>query len=392
MNADIIVFSHLRWEFVTQRPQHILGRFSKHSRILFVEEPIPFTSENQGTANVIRINNHLTVLQPRMCWTAMPQMLSAMINMYVEQQEFSSPVLWFYSPAFIEMAEYIDHSLTVYDCMDELSAFQGAPASLIEQERKLLSQADVVFTGGTSLYQAKKELHPNVYCFPSSVDAQHFQRAHSALTKVPADMQRIRGPRVGFYGVIDERIDVSLLDQLAKLAPEISFVLIGPVVKIHPDKLPQHPNVYYLGERKYATLPAYLKGMQATMMPFALNAATRFISPTKTLEFMAAKKPIISTPIHDVVKNYPREVRIARTPEDFVAAVYDALHETVSQKRQREIQQMKVIQQTSWDTTVKKMQGILTQLLMNKQTVEETSSWQELQPSFAWQTMKGYHV
>lgn len=360
----LIVFSHLRWQFVTQRPQHIIHRLAQTDRILFVEESIGNEeNEGQGSANIIQVNEHITVLQPRVSGKMFFPFLESLLETYTSELGFYKPILWFYSPAFVEMIHAIDHSLVVYDCMDELSAFKGASQQLIDQEKKLFQYADIVFTGGHSLYEAKRKLHPEVYCFPSSVDAQHFEKARRLKTLVPADIQNIPHPIVGFYGVIDERINVGLIKKIARALPEVSFVMIGPVVKIDPRTLPQAENIYYLGQKAYNLLPTYLKAMDVTMMPFALNASTKFISPTKTLEFMAAGKPIISTPIVDVKKSFRKEVMIANGATQFIQAIKNALAETTTQKRKREKLQRAVIRATSWDNTVMMMQKILAKKL-----------------------------
>jgi glycosyltransferase involved in cell wall biosynthesis len=375
---DIIVFSHLRWEFVWQRPQHIVQRLSKNSRILFVEEPIPFTKGEEGTAHIYNPAKNITVLQPKIKWENFPEELLELIQQQSEKLAFHLPVLWFYSPMFVDLTESLSHSLVVFDCMDELSAFAGAPQSLLDKEEHLLNIADVVFTGGRSLYEAKRKRASNVYCFPSSVDREHFAQATKKNVTLPVDMERIPHPIVGFYGVIDERMDLHLLSKVAKELPQASFVLLGPTVKIDTAALPQRENIYYLGQKSYAELPQYLKYFDVAMMPFALNSATKFISPTKTLEFMAAYKPIVSTPIYDVVRSYPQEVAIAKNAKQFSQAIQTYLTEKKKSKKLREALQKRVIKQTSWDLTVYSMEKIINNLLLQYeakyQNVSDVSS------------------
>lgn len=360
--SALIVFSHLRWEFVTQRPQHIMNRLATYQKIIFVEEPI--ADESLDTQpRTYQVSPMITVVQPRQQGSE-----RQLANWLLSQPEVrnSPPILWFYSAAFITMTSYINSGLIIYDCMDELSAFKGANQVLRAQEKQLMTVADVVFTGGKSLYGAKKKLHHNVHCFPSSVDTKHFATALSSTTLIPPDIASIPGPIVGFYGVIDERLDSALLRDIARKSPQVSFVLLGPVVKISPADLPQEANIHYLGSKKYSELPAYLKAFDITFMPFAMNEATTFISPTKTLEFMAAHKPIISTPIYDVVSDYKHVVSICHTATEIAVAIQSYLMETPTDRTIRIATQQHILANTSWDKTVESMHSIMQRAMASK--------------------------
>jgi UDP-galactopyranose mutase len=260
----------------------------------------------------------------------------------------------------VRIAGSLEPSAIVYDCMDELSAFLGAPPELLERERELLDRAGAVFTGGPSLYEAKRKRHPAVHCFPSSVDVEHFARARDASD--PADQSRLPRPRLGYYGVIDERIDVAILDRMAEAHPDWSVVMVGPVVKIDPGILPRRPNLHLLGQKPYAELPAYAGGWDVCMMPFAINRATRYISPTKVLEYMAAERPIVSTPIHDVAVPYGEIVYVGQGPDGFLAACERALSASEVERRLRREGARRVVERTSWDETVERMDRILESL------------------------------
>jgi glycosyltransferase involved in cell wall biosynthesis len=249
------------------------------------------------------------------------------------------------------------NAAVVYDCMDELSTFLGAPPELLHLESELLSRADLVFTGGQSLYEAKKDRHPSVHAFPSSVDAAHFATAKNGSPE-PADQASIPSPRIGFFGVVDERLDRELLAGVADARPSLQFVIVGPVVKIDEKTLPRRPNLHWLGQRTYAELPGYLAGWQVAMMPFAMNEATRYISPTKTLEYLAAGKPIVSTPIRDVVSPYGESgiVHIADTVEGFAEAIDAALLEPEAPRLARS---RTILAQTSWDRTQGRMAALI---------------------------------
>lgn len=371
---DLVVFSHLRWEFVTQRPQHIISRFAQDRKVLFVEEPIASESPLQGSANVIRVNQNITVIQPRIEWTNMLEDLVPIVTEYMSKKGIQSPVLWFYSAAFQAIMDKIPHTLVVYDCMDELSAFKGASKSLIEQEKTLLQKADVVFTGGKSLYEAKRQLAENVYCYPSSVDREHFAKSLDEETVTPEDVNNIPHPIIGYYGVIDERVDLDLLAAVASLRPQVSFVMIGPVVKIEASDLPSPANIYYLGGKPYNDLPAYLKTFDIAMMPFALNASTKFISPTKTLEYIAGLKPIISTPIYDVVRDYNKVLSIVEDATGFVRAIDQYLTENEDVKAVRKSQYEEILSAVSWDTTVAGMKKNIQVLMVGQPSSANVSA------------------
>jgi UDP-galactopyranose mutase len=258
----------------------------------------------------------------------------------------------------LPLTDFFEPEVIIFDCMDELSAFDFAPPQLLKRERQLLQQADVVFTGGPSLYRAKQGRHPNVHLFPSSVDAEHFGQGLNGLPE-PEDQACLPRPRLGYFGVVDERIDRPLLAHLAASHPEWHVIMIGPVVKIAPATLPQAPNLHYLGARSYETLPAYLTGWDVCLLPFARNAATRFISPTKTLEYMAAERPIVSTPITDVREPYGDIVYLGDTAEAFVAACERALVSSREERARRVGKMRAVLKNTSWDDTAAAMQRLI---------------------------------
>lgn len=325
---DVVCLSHLRWDFVYQRPQHLMSRFARHAQVFFFEEPIwgegPARLEVGERPEGVRVAvPHLPHgLSPAAAEEAQGDLLQDLL----EDHGVTDYVLWYYTPMAVGFSADLSPAAVVYDCMDELSLFRGAPPALLERESRLLALADLVFTGGQSLYEAKRDRHPQVHAFPSSIEADHFGRARSPLSE-PADQAGIPRPRLGYFGVIDERIDLDLLAGLADLRPDWQLVMVGPVVKIDPESLPRRANLHYLGMKDYKDLPAYLAGWDAALMPFADNESTRFISPTKTPEYLAGGRPVISTPVRDVVRPYGEMglVEIAAEPAEFAAAVERAL-------------------------------------------------------------------
>ncbi|QAA80914.1 glycosyltransferase family 1 protein [Aequorivita sp. H23M31] len=350
VSYDLVVFCHLRWAFVHQRPQHIISRLSKKYKVLLVEEPIPCLENERGTYDLDEISPTLHVLKPKV--NAISEIPLVLERMHLDR---TVSIGWFYSAAFSVLIPHFNFETIVYDCMDELSLFKGAPCELVVQEKCLMAQADVVFTGGTALYESKCNGHTNVHCFPSSVDREHFAKTKDDIA-IPEDVKNIAHPIVGYFGVIDERIDYDLLEKTALSLPEVSFVMLGPLAKVSEEELPRAANIHYLGMKSYDLLPNYLKAFDIAMMPFAMNDATKYISPTKTLEYMAGGVPIISTAIKDVVRHYESCVSIVKSAEEFKKSIIDLLHIN-SESYQKEFQD--ILSKTSWNATVESMHKLI---------------------------------
>jgi glycosyltransferase involved in cell wall biosynthesis len=352
----VLCFSHLRWNFVYQRPQHLLTRCAAQADVHMWEEPLFELRDRPALARSIG-RGGVTVLTPMLSYgldnDAVEAAQRSLLSEYLSDRSSDQLVAWYYTPMALKFSDHLVPDLTVYDCMDELSAFQGASPDLVEQERRLFERADVVFAGGASLYASKRALHANVHLFPSSIDREHFMAARRPQTD-PQDQAGISHPRIGFFGVIDERLDRDLLREVAAQHSDWQFVMIGPVVKIRQDELPRGANIHYLGQKEYETLPAYLSGWDAAMLPFAQNSSTRFISPTKTPEYLAAGKHVVATPIHDVVRPYGEMglVKIAADAEEFGASIKACLND---QDEHRLAKVDKFLSGISWDKTFKEM-------------------------------------
>ena len=368
-DRPIIVHSHLRWDFVWQRPQQILSRLAANAPVLFIEEPIflddirdPRLDITVPFANVFRavpqLRGEYRDDQDGSIALVRELAQKALADNEQIKGRFRNPVQWFYSPftapamlgAFNEIA-------VVYDCMDELAQFRFAHPDLARRERLLLANADVVFTGGHKLNESKRRYHDNVHFFGCGVDVAHFARARAPETPVPADVAQLPGPVFGYFGVIDERIDYDLIASLARAYPEASVAMVGPVVKVDPASLPSESNIHWLGKRDYSELPGYVKSFSTCLMPFALNEATEYINPTKTLEYMAAAKPIVSTAVADVVHNFTPVVRVARSPEEFVSLAADVI-----ENPNRDLIEQGLVQagRASWESIVGQMRRIMT--------------------------------
>ena len=361
-DSVLVCFSHLRWDFVFQRPQHLLTRAAKSSKVYFIEEPLYDEKLKHPRIDLKPQLDGVTVVAavlPYGCSdaAALDAQRRALDTVLAEHRG-QPTVFWYYTPMALPFSADRDCDLCVYDCMDELSAFRGAPVELQLMEQRLLKRADIVFTGGRSLYEAKRGKHPNVHAFPSSIDARHFGAARRGGLADPADQAAIPRPRIGFFGVVDERMDTALVGEAAAMRPDLQFVMLGPVVKIDPADLPRAPNLHWLGGKRYQDLPAYLAHWDAGFMPFAINEATRYISPTKTPEFLAAGLPVVSTPIRDVVNPYGdnRLVEIAATPAELIAAI-DRLF---AMPRQEWLSRVDLfLSDMSWDRTYAEMRRLM---------------------------------
>ncbi|MGN6849744.1 MAG: glycosyltransferase [Sphingomicrobium sp.] len=346
-----------------------MSRFARDMNVIFWEEPVDVAAgetaylqvrEAGRAPNVRIVVPHLPQGMPE---EAREAALKRLLDAHLASVR-GPLIAWYYTPMMLTFSRDIDADVTVFDAMDELSKFRFAPAKLLELEQELIDRADVVFTGGSSLYEAKKDRHDNVHCFPSSVDRALFCKARAELFD-PADQEELPKPRLGFYGVIDERFDTELLAKVAEMRPDWSFVMVGPVVKISEDDLPKRPNIHYLGPKTYEQLPFYLSGWDVALMPFAMNESTQFISPTKTPEYLAGGKPVVSTPIRDVVRHYGQleGVKIASTPEEFVDACDTALELSRHPESGWLAEADLLLSAASWDTTQARMAGLIADLL-----------------------------
>ena len=329
----LLCLSHLRWGFVYQRPQHVMSRLARDYDVIFFEEPVfEDLAEDRATPRLDHSQPApgIEVIVPRLAHGLSEEQIAEAQRQLLDEMLLARGdaelLLWYLTPMSLAFTDHLKGNVTIFDCMDELSAFRGAPVRLVDMERELMARADVVFTGGYSLWEVKQRQHDNAHPVPSSVDIAHFAAARDGLAD-PVDQADIAHPRMGFFGVIDERFDIELVEKLATLRPDWQIVLIGPVVKIDPATLPQLPNIHYLGGKSYDELPAYLAGWDVALMPFAINESTQFISPTKTPEYLAGGCPVVSTPIHDVIRGYGQSgaVTIADTAGAFVAAIDAAL-------------------------------------------------------------------
>ena len=377
----LLCFSHLRWQFVFQRPQHLMSRFARQRRTIFWEEPEAALAGSEPALGVRTCaETGVVVVTPSlpedMTEEQREPALKDLLDGFLAAEK-GPFIRWYYTPMMLPFSRQVESVCTIYDCMDELANFRFAPPRLLPLEQELLDSADLVFTGGFSLYEAKKSRHPAVHPFPSSVDRAHFAQARGELEE-PVDQKLSSRPRFGFYGVVDERMDLELIARVADAHPDWSLIIVGPVVKIDTAELPVRANIHYLGGKKYEELPAYLGGWDVALMPFAINDSTKFISPTKTPEYLAGGRPVVSTPITDVIRHYGDldGVFIAGSPEEFVAACEQAL--ALSREGEWLSQVDLKLANLSWDITFARMSGL----------IAETIDAESLQPVTATATKR----
>ncbi|TDE15711.1 glycosyltransferase family 1 protein [Dyadobacter psychrotolerans] len=368
---NLLCFSHLRWDFVYQRPQHLLTRLSESATVYFFEEPIfeanekPFMIFSQRQPNLWVCTPHLA---RGLSQDEINQQLRELTSFFFINKDTDDFIFWYYTPMALEFSSHITPGLTVFDCMDELSAFKFAPQQLKDLEQSLFERADIVFTGGHSLYESKKKNHDNIHAFPSSIDKKHFAKARDSRME-PEDQAWIQGPKIGFYGVIDERFDIGLIEAIATARPEWSLMLIGPVVKIDQATLPRNENIHYLGSKSYEELPLYLSGWDVALVPFLLNDSTKFISPTKTPEYLSGGKPVVSSAIRDVINPYGKNglVSIASSPEEFIDAIEGYLDFADRKEWLKKVD--KFLLTNSWDFTCSDMTELMSLAFTDRKVV-----------------------
>ena len=371
---DLLCFSHLRWNFVYQRPQHLMSRFARDRRVFFFEEPV-YDAPSQYNEIFDDPETGVCVVTPHITSDTKnsTEPLRHLLQIFMASMNIEEYIAWYYTPLSLSFSDHLEPKLVVYDCMDELSSFKFASPHLKEWEQRLFARADIVFTGGMNLYEAKKAFHSNIYGVPSGIDVSHFIQARQSMQD-PPEQASVPHPRIGFYGVVDERFNIELLGSIAEQRPDWHFIVIGPTAKIDPGTLPKGNNLHFIGMRDYKDLPRYLAGWDVAMMPFALNEATKFISPTKTPEFLAAGKPVVSTSIHDVIHPYADKklVSIADEPAEFIAAIEQYLSTERGKHWIKDVDDL--LKTMSWNDIWKRMNDLMNKTVNLKTHTHENKS------------------
>lgn len=350
-----------------------MSRLSQRHKVIFVETVAP---DGELATPVARYRKpkeypNLTIL--RLQFPAHRWEESGYVDMERRRllQEFlASPlaedfgpgiVQWFYDPMTVmAFAGQMGEIATVYDCMDELSRFRFAPPEIAEREAQLLRHADVVFTGGRKLYDLKSQSHDNCYFYGCGVDVAHFGKARARETSIPPTLAGLKKPVLGYFGVVDERLDYELIARLADANRDWSVAMIGPALKVEDMPLPQRPNLHWLGQQPYADLPAFCKGMDVCLMPFALNEATEYINPTKALEYMATGRMVVSSAVPDVVRNFGEVVKVANDHDEFIAHCRHAIESPDGKRIQRGLS---MAEDNTWERIVGSLEGHVEEVL-----------------------------
>lgn len=377
----IIAVCHLSWDWVWQRPQQFLSRLAKTHPVLFVEThctqtPVTYTRTRtaKGHPGVTIIEMHL----PADHWAdgsfidlerrrVLQDRLAGEFN-----GRFDKAILWFNDPmAVTSFAGHLGEDVIVYDCMDELSQFRGAPPALIKREHELVLKADVIFCGGRKMRDRRLPLNANTHFYGTGVDCDHFGEALSKHQPVDPDIAALPGPVLGYFGVIDERIDYPLLAAMADAHPEWSIAMVGPTAKVDPAELPQRPNIHWLGGRPYERLPAITKGFAVCLMPFAINAATEYINPTKALEYMAAGRPVVSTAINEVRSNFSTVCGVASDHAEFIKMCAREIKSPSNLRIQRGLN---LAAENTWEAIAAKMEGHIEDVITSRAKARKEAS------------------
>jgi glycosyltransferase involved in cell wall biosynthesis len=388
-SIPIIAFCHLGWDWVWQRPQQYLSRLAKRHRLLFVETYCSDVAKAEVRLRTAEGHPNITICETHLPQSRWPdgEFIDAERRRVVKNAltselrgQFEQPLLWFYDPmAVTAFARQMGERAIVYDCMDELSQFKGAPPALIQREKELLRVADVVFCGGQKMRKKRLPLNANTHFFGTGVDCEHFGKAMTRELKVAPEIANFgSAPVLGYFGVIDERIDYELLEKLADARADWHVVMVGPTAKVDPATFPKRDNLHFIGGRPYAQLPALTKGFSVAMMPFALNAATEYINPTKALEYMAAGRPVVSTALDEVRMNFGKVARIAESHAEFIAF---CAKEADSPSRARIVRGLKLASENTWEANIARMESHIYDVLAARRAETAKKSKRALKPA-----------
>ena len=368
---EIICGASLHWDtFLFQRPHQIMSRLAQRHSVLYVR-PVDLLTFCKSPAIRPKKRRFSSPLENLQLYSPLifpyssvfswirglnNSLMTRRIKKECLKNNFKKKILWLYSPFSFYLIGKAGESLVVYDCMDEHVTFKNADPKLVEAEDRILEKADIVFAGGRSLYESKKTKNSNCYLFPSCADNKHFSKALNPDIKIPDDLKDIPKPIIGYIGAVDERLDYKLIESLAEKNKNISFVFIGPIIKVQKKELPTQKNIFYLGSREYKTMPAYLKGIDIGFMPFAMTPVTKMISPTKTLEYLAAGLRVVSTPVPDVVFDFKGIIRIGHNADE----ISNHLREVLGNKEPNIIRLgIETAAKNTWDGMVDKMEKII---------------------------------
>ncbi len=284
----------------------------------------------------------------------------AMVRRFLEREGITQPIVWVYHPGYGDAVDLLPRRLLVYDCVDDYAAFPEYAADaewLTRREEALCRKSDVVFTTSKTLLELRKPLNPETYLVENVGDAAHFAKAFADETRVPAEASGLKRPVIAFVGAVSAyKLNLEWMVHAAKARPEWTFLVIGPVGLADPDTnvqtLRQLPNVRITGMKPYDELPAWLKGVDVTVIPYNINRYTASVFPIKFFEMLATGKPVVISPLPSL-EGYFGDVLVARDAPGFVAACEDALRDTVEARAHR----VALAQKNSWEKRVAELSG-----------------------------------
>jgi glycosyltransferase involved in cell wall biosynthesis len=351
---DIVCLSFVTWDDHWGTPQQIMSRMAKNgNRVLFVDQPIsPLSFLTRMRANDVvgkqfkRWREGQRAAAPNVIAASPPPILPLRYNRIVNRINawimrrwlkkqvklagFNDVIFWNFQPCFPKIGDALDPIYSVYHCVDDFSAIPvwwAGTDDVINREAECCRESDVVICTGRKLVASRSAFNPNAHFVPEGADIDLFATAAEESTQVPDDIAALPGKVIGYIGVIDFRLDVALIEHMAKRRPDWSIALVGPVKEGSVDLagLRGLPNVVFFGNRPIDALPSYIKAMDVCLIPYVLNDYTHHIFPLKLYEYMAAGKPIVATDMEEMRPYAGPEMTIAQGNDGFLAAVEDAL-------------------------------------------------------------------
>jgi hypothetical protein len=362
----LVVFASGRWRFDWQRTQQLMTRLARHYRVFHVEEPV--ATHQDAYLECTEVAQGVEVLVAHTpCDSAgfhedQFPVMARLLAGFMRERGIASPLAWTDTPAALPLLELLRPRGLVYDCHEGMAP--DADDALPRLEARLLELADVVVAGGPSLYQSLRGRHANVHCIANAVDGAHFAPPRPADKSIEAVSARaihaaIPNPRLGFFGVIDERVDLALLARVADLRPDWQFIMAGPLRGVAPESLPRRGNLLWLGAQTYAILPHLQAHWDVCLLPLRCDTTARHATPIEALEYLAGQKSVVSTPVPDIEHLHGHIVRLADGAHAFVQACRAAMCERGPLRRQRRLDALIAVHSCSWERAAERVHGLM---------------------------------
>ena len=346
---DIVVFAN-DWGNDPMSKKHLVRRLSKHNRILWVESLGNRAPRVGARRDLRRIAMKLGAFVRDMVgplrqpepnvWVLTPLavprygdptidrinrvIVTATVRAAMRRLHFERPITYTFTPPSVWAAGHLGEERLVYHCVDDFSAFEGASQAIVRYEEELCRRADAIIACSQPLFESRGQWNPNTFLLRHGVEYAHFARALDPELSEPDDLAGIPHPRIGFHGLIAEWVDLRLLRLVADAMPDAHIVLIGQANRALRE-LEGAPNMHHLQRKPYEQLPAYCKGMDVAVLPFAPGPLTAASNPLKLREYLSAGLPVVATDIPEARALIPAGVRVARDDTEFLAQIQAAL-------------------------------------------------------------------